>query len=226
MTSAINPANPAHGNPTTESVRDNFAIAAQEISNLQTQVAGLMLNMPYLPLSGATMTGPLTLVGEPTADEQAATKRYVDLLQATLGNFVPVAGGTMTGNLLVSDLPGGIAHGVGLYPNGGYVSVWETDAAKFAGIDFSHFGAPSGSRIWYANAHPDGTFRVQAVSDDYSVMQAEVTFQRDGSITVPGILPPGTDTQQLATTAFVQAELVALRAEVAELRAALKNPPA
>ena len=85
MTSAINPANPVHGNPTTESVRDNFAIAAQEISNLQTQVAGLMLNMPYLPLSGATMTGPLTLVGEPTAAEQAATKNYVDLLQARSG---------------------------------------------------------------------------------------------------------------------------------------------
>jgi hypothetical protein len=82
MTSAINPANPVHGNPTTQSVRDNFAIAAQEISNLQAQVAGLLLNMPYLPLSGATMTGPLTLVGEPTAAEQAATKLYVDTLQA------------------------------------------------------------------------------------------------------------------------------------------------
>ena len=104
--------------------------------------------------------------------------------------------------------------------------MWETDAAKFAGMDMAHYGAPAGSRIWYANVHPDGTFRVQAVSDDYSVVQAEVTFQRDGSITVPGTLPPGTDTQQLATTAFVQAELVALRAEVAELRAALKNPPA
>ena len=74
MTSAINPANPVHGNPTTESVRDNFAIAAQEISNLQTQVAGLMLNMPYLPLSGATMTGPLTLVGEPTAPDRRPPK--------------------------------------------------------------------------------------------------------------------------------------------------------
>ena len=41
-----------------------------------------MLNMPYLPLSGATMTGPLTLEGEPTAAEQAATKLYVDTLQA------------------------------------------------------------------------------------------------------------------------------------------------
>lgn len=32
----------------------------------------------YLPKSGGTMTGPLTLKGEPTADLQAVTKKYVD----------------------------------------------------------------------------------------------------------------------------------------------------
>ena len=32
----------------------------------------------YLPKSGGTMTGALTLKGEPTADLQAATKKYVD----------------------------------------------------------------------------------------------------------------------------------------------------
>lgn len=32
----------------------------------------------YLPKSGGTMTGSLTLKGEPTADLQAATKKYVD----------------------------------------------------------------------------------------------------------------------------------------------------
>lgn len=82
MTSAINPDNPVHGNPTTQSVRDNFAIAAQEISDLQSLVAALLLNFPYLPLGGATMTGPLLLVGEPAADAEAATKLYVDTLQA------------------------------------------------------------------------------------------------------------------------------------------------
>ena len=84
MTSAINPANPVHGNPTTESVRDNFAIAAQEISNLQTQVAGLLLNMPYLPLAGALMTGELLLAHDPLADNEAATKIYVDALRTLI----------------------------------------------------------------------------------------------------------------------------------------------
>ena len=32
----------------------------------------------YLPLAGGTMTGPITLAGDPSADLQAATKKYVD----------------------------------------------------------------------------------------------------------------------------------------------------
>ena len=35
-------------------------------------------DMNYLPLSGGTMTGPLTLSGDPTANLQAAPKQYVD----------------------------------------------------------------------------------------------------------------------------------------------------
>jgi hypothetical protein len=82
MTSAINPDNPVHGNPTTQSVRDNFAIAKQEISDLQSLMAALMINVPYLPLAGSAMTGPLTLAADPTTDAEAATKLYVDTLRA------------------------------------------------------------------------------------------------------------------------------------------------
>jgi hypothetical protein len=82
MTSAINPDNPVHGNPTTQSVRDNFAIAAQEISDLQSLVSAIALNYPYMPLDGATMTGPLLLEHDPQAAAEAATKAYVDALQA------------------------------------------------------------------------------------------------------------------------------------------------
>ena len=35
-------------------------------------------NTQYLPLSGGTMTGPIILAGDPAADLQAATKKYVD----------------------------------------------------------------------------------------------------------------------------------------------------
>jgi outer membrane murein-binding lipoprotein Lpp len=84
MASAINDNYPVQGNPTTQSVRDNFAIAKNEITNLQSQLAGVLLNMPYMPLAGAAMTGPLILHGAPTQDLEPATKAYVDLLEATV----------------------------------------------------------------------------------------------------------------------------------------------
>jgi hypothetical protein len=80
MTSAIDPRNPVHGTPTTESVRDNFDRAAAEISLLQIQVAAILLNMPYLPLAGDTMLGRLVLAVEPIDLMDAATKGYVDQL--------------------------------------------------------------------------------------------------------------------------------------------------
>ena len=82
----------------------------------------------YLPLSGGTMTGDLTLAGAPTANLHAATKKYVDdsvsgLLSASTAastyqtqagmsaylttssassTYLTLAGGTMTGNLLLN----------------------------------------------------------------------------------------------------------------------------
>jgi hypothetical protein len=83
MASAINDTHPIEGNPTTQSVRDNFTIAKNEITNLQNQIAGVLLNMPYLPLAGATMTGPMLLPpGDPPEDLSPATKLYVDSLAA------------------------------------------------------------------------------------------------------------------------------------------------
>ena len=49
--------------------KENVQGLAEFISN---SLAG------YLPKSGGTMAGALTLKGEPTADLQAATKKYVD----------------------------------------------------------------------------------------------------------------------------------------------------
>jgi hypothetical protein len=87
MTSAINPANPVYGNPTTKSVRDNFAIAKQEITDLQAAVAALQLNMPYMPLAGADMTGPLILFREPQSADEAATKAYIDVLHTLINDL-------------------------------------------------------------------------------------------------------------------------------------------
>lgn len=53
----------------------------------------------YLPLAGGTMTGPVTLAGDPTAELQAATKKYVD----ENGGGVP----TLTGEELITSLKPG-----------------------------------------------------------------------------------------------------------------------
>lgn len=53
----------------------------------------------FVSTSGDTMTGPLTLSGNPTANLHAATKQYVD------NGFVSVAGATMTGQLTLSNAP-------------------------------------------------------------------------------------------------------------------------
>jgi hypothetical protein len=42
----------------------------------------------YLPLSGGTLTGALTLAAAPTSNLQAATKKYVDDSVATGGSGI------------------------------------------------------------------------------------------------------------------------------------------
>jgi hypothetical protein len=59
----------------------------------------------YLPLSGGTLTGLLTLAGAPTTALHAATKAYVDGAPPAGGPYLPVSGGTLTGPLLLAGPP-------------------------------------------------------------------------------------------------------------------------
>jgi hypothetical protein len=57
----------------------------------------------YLLLTGGTLTGLLTLSGDPTTAFHAATKNYVDnritTVNGTFANYLPLTGGTLTGSL-------------------------------------------------------------------------------------------------------------------------------
>ena len=60
----------------------------------------------YLPLTGGTLTGALTLSGAPTANLQAATKLYVDnIASAAASTYLPFTGGTLTGALTLAGAP-------------------------------------------------------------------------------------------------------------------------
>lgn len=58
----------------------NFKDSAGDVNEIypKTKAANVDGIDGYLPKSGGTMTGALTLNGAPTADLQAATKKYVD----------------------------------------------------------------------------------------------------------------------------------------------------
>lgn len=74
MTSLVDATKPIYGSPTTQSVRNNFAIIGNEISALQD----LMAPGPFLPMSGGQVTGPIYLANDPTDPRMPATKAYVD----------------------------------------------------------------------------------------------------------------------------------------------------
>jgi|SRR5215472_3038622 len=56
--------------------------------------------LPFLPLAGGTMTGPLTLSADPAAALQPVTLQYFNAHYAGgTGPYLPLAGGTLTGPL-------------------------------------------------------------------------------------------------------------------------------
>jgi hypothetical protein len=87
MTSQIDTTLPVTGTPTTQSVRDNFTTAANEISTLQNQTTG----SPFLSLQGGRMDGPMYLFNDPTDAMQPATKGYVDAGGSGGGGGIPEA---------------------------------------------------------------------------------------------------------------------------------------
>jgi hypothetical protein len=76
-------------------------VAVQPVSQAYVQSAISSLSGSWLPLAGGTLTGPLSLNGDPTASTQPATKHYADQLAAAQ---LPLAGGTLTGPLTVPNI--------------------------------------------------------------------------------------------------------------------------
>ncbi len=142
--------------------------------------------------AGDTMTGPLILSGPPTAPQQAATKQYVDT--STSSPVLSVAG--RTGNVVLgyTDISGlaTVAH-TGAYTDLTGTPITASPATVAPLIDGT---AAVGTSLLYArqdHVHPTDTSRAALAGPTFTGVPAAPTAA------------PGTNTTQLATTAFVAA---------------------
>lgn len=109
-------------NSGTGGVSQSYVDQGDANSRLYTDVAvsTIMSQIPstqnFMTKAGDTMTGFLTLVGNPQQPNHAANKQYVDNLQAavaaTFNSFMPTAGGTFSGPVSLSAGPTQPAHAV------------------------------------------------------------------------------------------------------------------
>ena len=88
-----------------EDAAENAAALAQEAKTTADNISGDLSGK--VNKAGDTMTGPLVLSGDPTEDNQAATKKYVDEHGGggPSGDYLPLTGGTLTGPLTLAADP-------------------------------------------------------------------------------------------------------------------------
>ncbi len=80
-------------------------MAVQSVTPAYVQGAVSAVSSNYLPLAGGTLSGPLTLNGDPMSSGQAATKHYADELSA---QSLPLSGGTVAGPLNAQQIEGAL----------------------------------------------------------------------------------------------------------------------
>ena len=142
----------------------------------------------YVPLSGGTMTGPLTLFGDPTTPSMAADKHYVDESAASV---LSLAGGNVLGPLNAESVNGVFAPVAGSSQS--TLQATQTDAAQangamlvppnYAGTDtFANAGAvrvedlrATGAQQHAWNVKEFGAV-CDGVTDDTAALQAALNF--------------------------------------------------
>jgi hypothetical protein len=139
--------------PNSPTVGQQFTAAGVTWTWDGTKWTGNGLNTPYLPLAGGTLSGPLTLAGNPTVPLGSATKQYVDA-----GDLLNSAGGFINkfrnGAFTIWQRgvgPISIAAGLNGYTADGWI-VAPTGAAAGVGLGGRMSGAYSRSSFIIAGA--------------------------------------------------------------------------
>ncbi len=147
------------------------AVAMQSATKQYVDTVLYQLSGSYLPLSGGTVTGPLTLPGDPAAAAQAATKHYVDTavggINANAVGAVPLAGGSMTGPLILNSDPAQAAQAAtksyvdaqvknagGAGPDAATIASVNARVAKMGDTMTGPLNAPQVNHIIYADQYP------------------------------------------------------------------------
>jgi hypothetical protein len=183
----------------------------------------------YLQLAGGTMTGALTLAADPTSNLQAATKHYVDIQSAfpeapTDGSVygrqgsttswqkaVPLAGGTMTGLLVLSADPTA-ANGAATkhYVDANAITDAPADGYSY-GRNTNAWGRvvplAGGTMTGFLTLSADPTANLHAVTKQYADTKAPLASPAfTGNPTAPTQAVDDNSTK-LATTAYVTNQL-------------------
>lgn len=157
--------------------------------------------MDYLALSGGTMRGNLILNGAPTTDLQAATKKYVDdglaTKQGTLtfdSTPTPSSSNPVTSGGIYNAIPTQTSD---LINNSGFITIDDVPEGAVASTTTPKMDgtATVGTEVAFARGdhrHPTDTSRAPLASPTFTGVPAAPTAAA------------GTNTTQLATTAFVQ----------------------
>lgn len=142
---------------------------------------GMALLAGYLPLTGGTLTGALSLPGDPASALQAAPKQYVD-------GFLPKTGGTLSGDLSIIKPAGSRA----------VLNLENSDTAQRSQINLRRSGNPLFEMMTSASAAADTYFYTV---DNALVERPVMTFERStgrtilqsGQMTFPVTANPSTD---------------------------------
>jgi len=127
MTSHINPAMPVAGTPTTQSVRDNFATAASEISALQVAVGAP-------PPSSLISTGGATTIAAGVGRAYVATSAAVTLILPPNDCVVADRTGSRSNPITVTPPAGGSINGQSSYV---LVNPWQVASFFWDGTGYA-----------------------------------------------------------------------------------------
>lgn len=127
--------------------------------------------------SGATMTGHLTLTGNPINALDAATKQYVDARDASVtasirSTFLNLTGGTMTGAITLASNPISALHAATKQYVDAAVGTGSYAVPTGAIFWFASQTAPTGYLICNGDEVTNGVGTVQGINANYSALYA------------------------------------------------------